>query len=211
MVTPLLLVLIACNDSDTPGPPPPATSFLTFEDEGPRNLLMLSIDTLRKDHLSRYGDRNLTPFIDSLMDQGVPLDDHRSCSNWTYPSTICVFGGQTCTDMGFIPPLNKARREPLPEGHGQLPVWLRDAGWETGLASSNSYIGNEYDTAQGYDRVKGGTYHPGEEMVGMGLELLDDMERSGNPWYLHIHFRDAHVPYDPPEEYLTDLEDRPEL
>ena len=208
--TVLLLALTGC-DRGGEAPPPPATSFLEFQDRGPTNLLMLSIDTLRKDHVGRYGDRGLTPFMDQLMAEGVPLDDHRSCSNWTYPSTICVFGGRTNTDMAFVPPLNKARRKSLPEGHQQLPVWLRDAGWQTGLASSNSYIGNEYDTAQGYDRVKGGTYSPGEQMAGMGLELLDDMERSGDPWYLHVHFRDAHVPYDPPEEYLTGLEELEEL
>ncbi len=206
-----LIGLVACDDDDVKGPPPPVTSFLEFPREGPRNLLMLSIDTLRKDHVGRYGDRKLTPFLDQLMAEGVPLDDHRSCSNWTYPSAICVFGGRSNTDMAFIPALNKARRKALPDGHPQLPVWLRDAGWQTGLASSNSYIGEDWNTAQGYDRVKGGHYSPGEEMAGMGLELLDDMERSGDPWFLHIHFRDAHVPYDPPPEYLEGLDELEEL
>ena len=210
LLTTLLLTLSGC-DGDQPGPPPPATSFLEFKNKGPTNLLMLSIDTLRKDHVGRYGELSLTPFMDQLMAEGVPLDDHRSCSNWTYPSILCAFGGRTNPDMGFIPPLNKARREPLPDGHSQLPVWLRDAGWQTGLASSNSYIGTEYNTSQGFDRFDGGSYQPGQEMVGMGLEMLNDFERNGDPWYVHIHFRDAHVPYDPPSEYLEGLADLPEL
>jgi arylsulfatase A-like enzyme len=211
VVQSLLIVVFTACDSVAPGPPAPETSFLEFKVHGPRNLLMLSIDTLRKDHVGRYGDLGLTPFLDGLMAQGVPLDDHRSCSNWTYPSAICVFGGRTNTDMAFIPPLNKARRKSLPDGHQQLPVWLRDDGWRTGLASSNAYLGPEYSTDQGYEEFKGGTFHPGGEMVGMGLDMLDSLRWSGDSWYLHIHFRDAHVPYDPPHEYLEGLDELPEL
>lgn len=78
--TPVLLTLLACDGGPAPEPPP-VTSFLSFRESGPRNLLMISIDTLRKDHLSRYGSQNLTPFLAEKMAEGVPLDDHRSCSN----------------------------------------------------------------------------------------------------------------------------------
>ena len=205
---PLLLALVAC-EAEVVEQPPPETSFLTFPDSGPRNLLMISLDTWRKDYTGRYSDLGLTPFIDEKLAEGVPLDDHRSCSNWTYPSAICALGGRTNVDMAFIPPLNKARRKPLPDGHGQLPVWLRDAGWQTALLSSNSYIGPEYNTDQGYDVSRGHSFQPAENMASMGLEAVQDFERSGEPWFVHIHMRDAHVPYDPPAEYLTGLEDLP--
>ncbi len=202
-----LLNLFACIGSGDARLPPPATSFLDFPDSGPSNLLMLSIDTLRKDNIGRYSNLGLTPFLDEKMSEGVALDNHRSCSNWTYPSAVCVLSGRSNTDMAFIPPLNSARRKPLPENHGQLPVWLRDAGYATGLASSNSYIGTKYNTSQGYEIFKGGNYSPGEDMALMGLDILTDLERSRNPWYLHVHFRDSHVPYDPPKEYLDGLDE----
>lgn len=204
MPSPALLMLLACSGGPEPEPPP-VTSFLEFPDAGPRNLLMISIDTLRKDHLSRYSALGLTPFLDELMDQGVPLDDHRSCSNWTFPSGMCVLGGQTTTDMGIIPALASDRRPTLPEDHQQLPVWLRDAGWQTGLVSSNSYIGTKYNTAVGYDQFDGG-YEPAAGMMARALDMLGSFDAT-EPWYLHVHTRDVHVPYTPPDEYLTGLDD----
>jgi arylsulfatase A-like enzyme len=200
----MIAVIFACNGDDS-ATPPPATSFLEFPERGPRNLLMLSIDTLRKDHLSRYGHTGLTPFLAEKMAEGVPLDAHISCSNWTFPSAMCVFGGRTNTDMSIVPALAKDRRPTIPEDHGQLPVWLRDAGWQTGLVSSNSYIGTKYNTAVGYELFDGG-YQKAEDMADRGRDMLKEFNHD-DPWYLHIHFRDAHVPYTPPDEYLTGLED----
>lgn len=199
-----LMGLLACDGGgDTT--PPPATSFLEFPESGPKNLIMLSIDTLRKDHMSRYGDMDLTPFMDSLMDEGVALDDHVSCSNWTFPSAMCVFGGRTNVDQGIIPALAKDRRPMIPEDHQQLPVWLRDAGWQTGLVSSNSYIGTKYNSSVGYTEFDGG-FEPAEDMGIRGLDMLGGWDAS-EPWYLHVHYRDVHVPYTPPDEYLVGLED----
>ncbi len=198
-----LMSLLACN-GDAP-PPPPATSYLDFPESGPRNLLMLSIDTLRKDHITRYGDLSLTPFMDQLMAQGVALDDHRSCSNWTYPSAMCVFGGRTGVDMAIIPALASDRRPTIPDDHKQLPVWLRDAGWQTGLVSSNSYIGIKYNSGVGYTEFDGG-FEPAEDMATRGLDMLRQWDQR-EPWYLHVHFRDMHVPYTPPDEYLEGLDE----
>ncbi len=199
-----LLMAVACNDG-TPDTPPPATSYLDFPESGPRNLLMLSIDTLRKDHVGRYGDLDLTPFMDQLMGEGVPLDNHVSCSNWTFPSWMCVAGGRTNVDQGIIPALAKDRRPLIPEDHMQLPVWLRNNGWQTGLVSSNSYIGEKYNSAIGYDIVDQG-FEPAEDMAQRGLDMLRGFDPT-EPWYLHVHTRDVHVPYTPPDEYLEGLDE----
>ena len=54
-------------------------TFPAFYGAPPQNLLIISIDTLRPDHLTRYGDdRALMPFFDGLLAQGVALDAHQS-------------------------------------------------------------------------------------------------------------------------------------
>ncbi len=199
----------ACT-ADLPDPPfipPPETAFLDFEDHGPRNVLMLSIDTLRRDHISRYGDHDLTPFLAEKLQEGVALDDARSCSNWTMPSALCAWGGRTGTDMDFIPPLPKSRRVPVPDGHQHLPTWLRDAGYQTGLVSANSYLSDDWNTAQGFDEVHFPGFQTAEKLNVDGLKMLEEFDQDPRPWFVHLHYRDCHVPYDPPSEYLAGLED----
>jgi hypothetical protein len=60
----------------------------------PRNLLVISVDTTRRDRvglLSDYDDT--TPNFDVIFSDGVILADHRSCSNWTAPSSYCAQSG----------------------------------------------------------------------------------------------------------------------
>ncbi len=200
---------VGCAGSrpEPPYIPPPETALLEFRERGPRNVLMLSIDTLRRDHVGRYGDLDLTPFLDEKMRQGVALDDARSCSNWTMPSALCAWGGQTGPDMGFVPALKKARRLPLPDGHEHLPTWLSDAGYQTGLWSTNSYLGDEWNTAQGFDEVHNPGFQPADQLNVDGLRMLEEFDQDGRPWFVHLHYRDCHVPYDPPSEYLAGLEE----
>lgn len=68
-------------------------SALAFLGAPPRHLLMISIDTLRRDQLTRYGGHGNMPFLDGLLDEGVALDDHVACSNWTLHSTVCAMTG----------------------------------------------------------------------------------------------------------------------
>ena len=69
------------------------TDVLSFTGQVPKNLLFISIDTLRRDHLGAHGDLGLTPFLDRLADEGVVMQDHMQCSNWTYGAITCTLLG----------------------------------------------------------------------------------------------------------------------
>ena len=71
----------------------PAGPLIDFGGKKPKNVLMISIDTLRRDRVGRYGKNGNTPFMDRLLGEGVALDNHRSCSDWTYPSILCALTG----------------------------------------------------------------------------------------------------------------------
>jgi hypothetical protein len=68
-----------------------------------RDLIMISIDTLRRDSVGRYDGSDRTPFLDSLLAQGLTLDAHHACSNWTYGSILCGLGGADGVDVGWVP------------------------------------------------------------------------------------------------------------
>src|SRR5687767_14193899 len=96
---PVLLSLdVGCDRDDVDDDPlpdqpigePVGTNALQFYGRIPKNLIFLSIDTFRKDHIGRYGGPGLTPFLDRIAAEGVTLDDHMQCANWTFGSTTCT-------------------------------------------------------------------------------------------------------------------------
>jgi hypothetical protein len=91
----ILLLLAGCKNSpdiddtpldDDPTQPKVSVGALQFYGQVPKNVIFLSIDTFRKDHMGAHGDLGLTPFLDTIAAEGVVLDDHQQCSNWTFPS-----------------------------------------------------------------------------------------------------------------------------
>ena len=86
-----------------------AALFFLFRQPGPDlDILLITIDTLRSDHLSCYGyERETTPFLDSLARQGAVFLDCRATSSWTAPSMASIF-----TTMAFH---WAARRDRYPE------------------------------------------------------------------------------------------------
>ncbi len=216
LLSSLILVLSGCDGGEVPinpfeKEPPPETSFMVFDGPAPSNLLFVSIDTLRRDHLDRYGVLGMTPFIDNLMETGFPLDAHQACSNWTYAGILCALSGQNNVPFGFVPRLSKTYRVELPDDTPMLPNWLREIGFGSALVSSNGYLSNKWNTAQGFDEVVYPGFEPAETMFDLGMEEIDKLRAAYERWFVHIHLRDLHAPYDPPAEYLTELEGLPEI
>ena len=193
---------------------PPTDTFPSFYGEVPQNLIVVSVDTFRIDHLKRYGDtRKLTPFLDQLLAEGVTLDQHRSCANWTYPGSQCAMDAYDALDLGFIPRFDRA---PLPD-RGTGATAYGSAGYYTVLVTSNGWLhdeeADEYtNLSYGFDYAR----HPGTDNAVKIYELardqlLDAVREDKDPWMMHIHLKEPHTPYNPPESYLDGLEDLPPL
>ncbi len=187
------------------GPEEPAP-LLRFIGEPPHNVLMISIDTLRRDHIGRYaGDPALTPSIDRLLEEGVVLDDHRSCSDWTLASSICVLAGQDPLDLGSFPEAaNPANSEVLPVNAGapMISVELAAAGYSTALVSSNPYLSSYFNFDLFYQETQLDHEADADAISAAGLEVLEGLKAGGGPWMLHLHYFDPHAAYDPPEGYV---------
>jgi arylsulfatase A-like enzyme len=219
----LLFVLAACNDridltDSAPSPttptfstvpiPPEGEPAIAFAGERPQNVLMISIDTTRRDVFGPYSatGRSYVPFLDSLLTSGFHLDDHQQCSNWTFHSTSCTLGGRYDEDAGFIPQLSVAGRADIPEGQRTLAARLHDAGYYSILLSSNGWLGQEWNNAQGYDEAE----LPGTgNTTALFAKAMDDLAAAqsagvADKWLLHVHLVEPHPPYVPPEEYRTE-------
>jgi arylsulfatase A-like enzyme/Flp pilus assembly protein TadD len=167
-----------------------------------RNVLLITVDTTRADHLGCYGRTNAqTPNMDRLAREGVLFRRCSTCSVQTLPSH--------CTIMtGLYPYVHGVRRngtEQLPPAAVTLAEVLKQAGFATAAAVSAYVLDPRFGIAQGFD-----TYHAvppprpgsdpayaqrkGDEVVKDALELLHGL--AGQRFFLWVHFYDPHYPYE---------------
>jgi arylsulfatase A-like enzyme len=155
---------------------------------------MLSLDTLRRDHVSRYGKRASTPFLDRLLAEGVALDRHRSCSNWTLAAVACALSGLDHVALGFLPEITMGEPEPAPARIDFVDEILARKGYYTGRVTSNNFLKEEYGVGKPADLVYEARGR-GETISTDGLAMLDRAVASGKPWFVHVHYLDPHSPY----------------
>lgn len=169
------------------------------------NLLILSIDTLRRDHLGRYDaqGRALMPFLDQLMAEGVVADAYHPGSNWTYHAFSTELSGRYPIDEGVLPRVDAANHGGWPEGSRFLADELHDAGFTTIMSSANGWLKPQYGLGGSYDVYLGEAFQPADTVYGFGTDALQDQLDAGSVdrWYLHIHFLEPHAPFVPPVEY----------
>jgi arylsulfatase A-like enzyme len=137
--------------------------------------------------------------MDGLLDSSVVLENHRSCSNWTFASMACALGGSYNTEQAFMPIANA--ENVLPRGIDTMAELLGREGFATALISATRLSDPSMGLFRGYDRVT-------NNLDAATFDLLDDIEAqsdyllsTGAPWLLHVHVVEPHFPYDAPSSY----------
>jgi arylsulfatase A-like enzyme len=184
-----ILTLVQCTNRD----PHALPSFANH------NVVLIIIDTLRRDHLGCYGySRDTSPFIDSLANSGIVFDHAFSTSSYTLEAVTSMLTGRLSSESGeygwFARP------------HSPRPTMVerfRDAGWHTGFFNLNP--GLVYpEFARGFDEFEhiiGGhklTSGLGPELTRRALAFAN--ARQGKKFMLYLHYLDPHGPYQPPED-----------
>ena len=106
------------------------------EADRPRHVLLISIDTLRPDHLGCYGyDRPTSPFLDELENQGVVFEQAYATSPWTLPSHATMLTGLYPSHHGAY-----AVRHMLPDEVPTLQQMLGAAGFQSAGVVNSIYL-----------------------------------------------------------------------
>jgi arylsulfatase A-like enzyme/Flp pilus assembly protein TadD len=179
------------------------------------NVLLITIDTLRADHVGAYGSaKGLTPTIDEFAASGIrfertyahvplTLPSHASLLTASYPTTNDVHD-------------NGAFR--LGESTGTVAEALKRAGYRTAAFVGAFVLDARFGLARGFDLYddrmlgRGGdvefVQRSAEQVLAPARQwiLQPPRPRSGGdplPWFVWVHLYDPHEPYAPPEPYRT--------
>ena len=182
------------------------------------NLIMISIDCLRADHVGIYGyDAPTTPSIDAFAGDGVVFDNAVSTSSWTIPSHMSMFTGLPPMVHGVNDSPDNfwaGRAKTLAPTVPYLAELLARGGYETAGIVSSAPMSPRYGFERGF-----GVYRvhadKAEEVVDSALDVV---ARAGErPWFLFVHFIDPHWPYMPmvefgsyAQEFIARFGDRPQ-
>lgn len=156
------------------------------------NLVLISLDTLRADHMSGYGyARETTPRMDrELLEKGTVFLDATS----TFPRTdVSHLSLVTATYPSAQP-----RRGRLEIGSPIATVAerLQDAGYETWAFGEGGLFGGPYGFWHGYDRFTEFPYDSDERGVGVFREGAAALEAlAGRPFFLTLHTYKTHDPW----------------
>ncbi len=194
------------------------------------NVLLVSIDTLRRDHLGCYGyERVKTPNFDRFAASATKFENACCSAPWTLPSMASMVTGRYPTVCG----IDAGHR--IRNGLPTLAERLRDNGYRTEAYVTNVFMHPEYGYARGFDvylmngdlrrfyplrgtllykwtvaavkawRSKFGrnldnTTFNGDETVA----ALRRLGKGRRPFFLWCHFMDPHNPYAPPPGYVPE-------
>ncbi|HEV8376485.1 MAG TPA: sulfatase [Candidatus Polarisedimenticolia bacterium] len=168
-------------------------------DARPASLLLITVDTLRADHLGAYGyTRPTSPRIDSLAREGILFEKAYATVPRTTQSVATIL-------TGLYPKHHRARGlfSPLVPANLTLAEILRERGYSTWAVVSNIFLQPGKGFEQGFDSYSNPRSRfdsdSSEQITGEALEKLSAAK--DRPFFLWVHYLDPHWTYDPRGEF----------
>jgi arylsulfatase A-like enzyme/Flp pilus assembly protein TadD len=169
------------------------------------NVLLVTLDTTRADHLGCYGDADaLTPALDALAAGGTVFDQAYTPSPMTLPSHATIMTGLEPPEHG----LHVNGRSVLAPGIPTLAELLAANGYRTGAFVAAFVLNHRFGLDRGFgtydDDLAGAreqtveehlsVYRPGDRVVDAALAWLDGAANAGTPFFAWVHLYDPHYP-----------------
>jgi arylsulfatase A-like enzyme len=184
---------------------------------GAPNVLLVTLDTTRADHVGAYGAEIDTRAFDDVAAGGARFDAAMAVAPVTGPSHASMLAGAGPWDHQVL--LNGV---PLPEDRALLAEILHARGWQTAAFVSAYVLDGKLGFARGFDVYDDDFSFPRGAGRLLPIRLVrgpeSDLERRGadttdaalgwiasrqGPWFVWVHLFDAHGPYAPPPPYDT--------
>jgi choline-sulfatase len=168
-----------------------------------RNIVFITIDTLRADQLGR----GLTPALDGLSAIGARFLNARATVPLTLPSHVTIM-------TGTLPPEHGVRENGVVFRHGVEPIarTLRANGYQTAAFVGAYVLDRRFGLVEGFDTYDDKVHRDPDAMGRLeaerrGSEVIDAalawLDQDRTPFFLWVHLYDPHAPYIAPPEFVA--------
>jgi choline-sulfatase len=186
------------------------------------DVILITIDTLRADHVGCYGAQNVkTPTLDGLARDGVVFERAISQVPLTWPSHAVILTGTYPFQNG----VQDFTGEPLGEQFRSVAQSFKSAGYATGAVVSSFVLDRSWGLARGFDYYDDAfaasefetkdislVERRADQSVAHAIAWLRktrgtpsaDRSVRPTPFFLWLHLYDPHSPYDPPEPFRSE-------
>ena len=165
------------------------------------NIVLITIDTLRADHLSCYGyERKTSPNIDKIAEEGILFKNAIAPSSWTAPSMVSLVTSTYPTNHGVIHGIGYRKNKTI---HTQevfsdelttLAEILKANGYTTFGVASNLHLSEKFGFARGFDYFKclpfRSAFHVSKTIYSWENEI-----KKSDKFFIWLHYFDPHYPY----------------
>ena len=170
-------------------------------------IILISVDTLRADHLGCYGYRSVaTPNIDRLASGGTLFSQVNAQTPLTLPSHASLFTSRYPSRTGITD-----NGEQLAPGAVTLAARLKGMGYRTAAFIGGFALDRRFGLNQGFDHYDspfdlrlnsggdpGDLKRPAQDVVRAASKWID--ENASSPFFVFLHLYDLHTPYDLPRQ-----------
>ena len=190
------------------------------------NVVLISIDTLRPDHLGCYGyARPTSPNIDAIAAEGALFEQHISSAPWTLPAHAAMFTSVPDSVHGVV----DAVKFRLSEEFETLPESFQSAGYSTAGFFAGPYLHPAFGLGQGFDRyvdcvetvpdgqvdadnewsmrdpVLRASHHgvTNDKVYAEWQRFFGEASEGSEPFFAFVHLWDVHFDFTPPAPYDT--------
>ncbi len=185
-----------------PGVPPASTVTTAPLSTAKRNLVFITVDTLRADHLGAYGyGRDTSPFIDRLAKEGTLFEAAFAEKPITSPSFASLVTGAHLRRHGV-----RGASQVLAREHVTIAEVLASAGFATAAVITIGNLFPIFGFDQGFDFYDyqanaAAKSRTADEVTDRAIAWLE--KETAAPFFLWVHYVDPHDPYHPPGDYRS--------
>jgi arylsulfatase A-like enzyme len=176
--------------------------------ERARRVILISIDTLRADHLGCYGyGKDTTPHADALAVDGALFSDTYASSSWTLPSHVSLLTSLSCFRHGV-----NLETDRMEESRPTLADILRAEGFLCAAVTGGGFLSPVFGFSKGFDVYKQAetSLWTSDAAGQVSAAAADWIETNKDrDFFLFVHTYQPHNPYLPPAPYDTKFQDAP--
>jgi arylsulfatase A-like enzyme len=183
------------------------------------NVILITIDTLRADHLGAYGYfRPTSPSIDRLAEQGVLFERAVATMSTTLPSHTSIMTSSYPARHGVLSNLRFFHQPVVTSDELRTAAQLfKAAGYSTAAFTSSSPLSEVTGIQTGFDHFVGPPpYETNDRRIDIPaeattVEVLRWLLQARSPFFLWVHYFDPHSPFKPPPPFDRRFQAGPDL